>query len=324
MNAALEALGITKWFAVRQALCGVDLVVRPGELHGLLGPNGAGKTTLLRILLGLMRPDAGRVFLLGVARDSKGPLPDRVSGFVDTPAFYPYVSGRRNLTLLARLDGLDRAAVESRVDDVLEQVGLGGQADQGVAGYSSGMRQRLGIAAALLRSPRLLFLDEPTSSLDPAGAQVIRALARRCADEGAAVVLSSHDLAEIEDLCTAITVLNHGRVVFTGAVEDLRRRAPAAVHALATSDDFAALELAERFPALKVAPGPAGGLELGGDQDECDAFVVALGRGGIAVRALERRTRSLQSLFLELTGESDPGSPVRLRADDEAPAAVPA
>ena len=140
-----------------------------------------------------------------------------------------------------------------RVDRALEQIGLGPQADIAVAGYSAGMRQRLGLAAALLRSPRLLFLDEPTSSLDPAGARDVRAIARRLADEGAAVVLSSHDMAEVEELCAELTVINRGRVVFSGTVDELRQLAPAAVHVLRTSDDSAALDLASRQPGVRVA-----------------------------------------------------------------------
>jgi ABC-2 type transport system ATP-binding protein len=326
----LEANGITKRFGDRDALRGVDMRVRAGEVHGLLGPNGAGKTTLLRVLLGLMRPDAGSIRLFGALRDSSGSLPPHVAGFVDVPAFYPYLSGRRNLDLLQRLDDVvaprlgSRQAPQAAIEEVLDQVGLRVQAGDDVAGYSAGMRQRLGVAAALLRSPRLLLLDEPTNSLDPAGARLVRALARRRAEEGAAVLLSSHDLAEVEELCTVITVMNHGRVVFTGAVEDLRRLASAAVHVLTTSDDIAALELADRCHGLKVTPTADNGLQMAGDTAACDAFVVALGRAGIAVRALERRTRSLESLFFELTGDLDPGSSTtRVRSEHE-PAAVPA
>ena len=176
-----------------------------------------------------------------------------------------------------------------------------------MAGYSAGMRQRLGLAAALLRSPRLLFLDEPTSSLDPGGARDVRALARRLADEGAAVVLSSHDMAEVEELCAVLTVINRGRVVFSGTVDELRKLAPAAVHALRTSDDCAALDLASERPGVKVAPAADGGLEVSADIEALDAYVIALGCAGVAVRVLERRARSLESLFLELTGHDRRG-----------------
>src|SRR5215813_7543603 len=252
-RSALEALGVSKRYENRDALDGVDLIVQSGFLHGLLGPNGAGKTTLMRILLGLVRRNAGTVRLLGHDLDScAGRVPDGVAGFVETPAFYPYLSGRQNLSLLVALDGERMSRRDRRIGDALDQVGLGAQADAAVRGYSAGMRQRLGLAAALLRSPKLLFLDEPTSSLDPAAARHVRAVARQLADEGAAVVWSSHDMGEVEELCSTLTVINEGRVVFFGAVEQLRDRAPATLHALRTSNDAAALSLASCRRGLKV------------------------------------------------------------------------
>ena len=303
---ALEAIGVSKRYGSREALCGVDLIVRPGQLHGLLGPNGAGKTTLMRILLGLVRRDAGTVRLLGSRLDSTaGPVPDGVAGFVETPAFYPYLSARKNLALLARLDGNAKSRRSDNVDEILEHIGLAPHADIAVAGYSAGMRQRLGLAAALLRSPWLLFLDEPTSSLDPGGARDVRALARRLADAGAAVVWSSHDMAEVEELCATLTVINRGQVIFCGAIDELRDLAPAAVHALHTSDDRAALDLASRRPGVKVSSDGEGSLEVSADTEGLDAYVIALGQAGIAVRALESRVRSLESLFIEITGHAE-------------------
>jgi ABC-2 type transport system ATP-binding protein len=303
---ALEARGVAKRYEHREALCGIDLIVEPGSLHGLLGPNGAGKTTLLRVLLGLVRRDAGSVRLLG--RDfyfASAPLPDGVAGFVETPGFYPYLSGRKNLALFARLDGARASNTAARIEFALHQVGLGDRADATVSGYSAGMRQRLGIAAALLRSPRLLFLDEPTSSLDPAAARDVRALARSLADRGAAVVVSSHDMAEVEALCTTLTVIDRGRVVFAGSVDELRRRAPAETHALTTSDDRAALDLAHRRPGVRATVAHGGGLEVAADAASLDAYIIALGCRGIAVRSLNRRARSLESLFLDLTGNAE-------------------
>ena len=305
---AVQAAGIVKRYGDHEALCGVDLAARPGRLHGLLGPNGAGKTTLMRVLLGLVRRDAGSVQLLGSAVDSTaGPIPAGVAGFVETPAFYPYLSGRQNLALLDRLDGHPGSDRRARLDEALDALGLSAQANAAVAGYSAGMRQRLGLASALLRRPRLLFLDEPTSSLDPAGARELRAMARRFADEGAAVVLSSHDMAEVEELCTDLTVLNHGRVVFSGTVAELRSLAPAAIHVLHTSDDRAALGLRSTHPEVRVKAiqGEAGGLEVSAAVCALDAYVIALGCAGVAIRTLEHRVRSLESLFIELTGRTD-------------------
>jgi len=229
---------------------------------------------------------------------------------VETPAFYPYLTARQNLALLARLDRDNGSTRGDNVDDVLEQIGLAAQADRAVAGYSAGMRQRLGLAAALLRRPRLLLLDEPTSSLDPAGARDVRALVQRLADEGAAVVLSSHDMSEVEELCAELTIVNRGRVVFSGTVDDLRMLAPDAVHTLRTSDDRAALRLASERQGVGVTRAADDGLEVSADIEALDAYVIALGRAGVAVRALERHARSLESLFLELTAHDAAEEPL--------------
>jgi len=301
---ALDARGVSKSYGDRTALQRVDLVVPSGGLHGLLGANGAGKTTLLRVLLGLVRPDAGAIRLLGRQADATragASVPDGVAGFVETTGFYPYLSGRRNLELVGRLDGTSGA--KAAAGRALDQVGLTAQAESRVAGYSAGMRQRLGLASALMRSPRLLLLDEPTSSLDPAGARAVRAVIRRLADEGTAVVLSSHDMYEVEALCTTLTVLDHGRVMFAGAADQLRRLAPDSRHLLRTSDDAAAFTLAENRPGVTVAfAGDGSGLDVAADVADLDRYVIALAGAGIAVRGLEPRARSLETLFLNLTG----------------------
>jgi len=300
---ALEAYSVSKRFGHRHALSAVDLVVKPGQLHGVLGPNGAGKTTLLRILLGLVRRDVGTVRLLGCDQGpTAGPLPDGVAGFVETPAFYPYLSGRGNLELLARLDGCRSSEADTRIRRALTEVQLSAEADAPVSAYSAGMRQRLGFAALLLRSPQLVLLDEPTSSLDPARARDIRALAQRLASDGAAVVLSSHDLAEVEELCGAITVIDRGQILYSGSVDDLRACVPASVCFLRTNNDEAALAEALRRPELKGALAADAGLEVWGSREALDAYVITLGCAGIAIRELAHRSRSLESLFLELTG----------------------
>jgi ABC-2 type transport system ATP-binding protein len=311
--AALEVRNVHKRYGDRSALAGIDLTARYGRLHGLLGPNGAGKTTLMRVALGLVRPDEGIVRLLeSASRSTDGPIPEGVAGLVEAAAFYPYLSGRRNLALLARLDGIKKSDSRERIDHALEQVGLSAAADVAVAGYSAGMRQRLGLAGALLRRPRLLFLDEPTSSLDPAGARDIRALAQRLADEGVAIVWSSHDMAEVEELCAELTVIDRGRVVFSGMADELRRLAPPPMHTLQTSDDRAAVEIARQRPGVMVTAASAAddGLEVSASVEALDGYVIALGREGIAVRGLEQRARSLESLFLELTGQARAVEPV--------------
>jgi ABC-2 type transport system ATP-binding protein len=317
---AIEALGIAKRFGTRDALAGVNLLVYAGRLHGLLGPNGAGKTTLMRVLLGLMRADAGSVRLLGRPTAFGEPLAGEVAGFVETPGFYPYLSGEENLDLLVRLDTkrtpppaearFSRTSRRARRDHVratLAQVGLDAT-EAPVGGYSAGMRQRLGIAAALLRSPKLLFLDEPTSSLDPAGARDVRALIRQLLDKGTTVVLSSHVMNEVEELCSDLTVIDAGCVVFAGTIDDLRKRAPAATYAMRTSDDIAALEISRWHPAVRVRRAADGThLEVAVDGGALDAYVIALGQARVAVRLLEPRVRSLESLFFDLTGEPGAG-----------------
>jgi ABC-2 type transport system ATP-binding protein len=308
--AAIEVRSIRKRYDDRDVLTDVSLLVRPGCLHGLLGPNGAGKTTLMRVMLGLIQSDAGSVHLLGApVRSTTDPLAPGVAGYVETPSFYPYLSGRRNLSLLARLDDCPSSERRARVELALSQAGLSTRGDTLVSGYSAGMRQRLGLAAALLRSPKALLLDEPTSSLDPGAARDVRLLVKSLAEQGTAVVLSSHDMAEVEELCDSLTVINHGHVVYSGSVEELRMRAPAALHLLHTSDDAAALAVAPGVRGLKVRPSGTGeeGLEVAGDTAALDSYTIALGQAGIALRSLERRTRSLESLFLELTGDR-PGS----------------
>ena len=216
--------GLTKRFETTCAVNGVNLALGEGEIRGLLGPNGAGKTTLLRMLLGLVRADGGTIELFGRRLGGQDWLAsDGVAGFVEEPSFYPYLSGRANLEVLAELDG---PGARGRVNDVLEQVELAGRAGDRVGGYSSGMRQRLGIAAALMRSPRLLLLDEPTSALDPAGARLVIGLLRRLSRDGVGVLLSSNKIEEVERVCDSFTVLSRGRVVWDGSTERMRAEAP--------------------------------------------------------------------------------------------------
>jgi ABC-2 type transport system ATP-binding protein len=215
----VEVRGLVKRYGALAAVDGVDLTVNAGDVYGYLGPNGAGKTTSLRMMLGLIRPTAGAVRLFGRDPTVSVHALERVAGFVEAPTFYPYLTGRRNLELLAAYDG--RGARE-RIDRSLELVELSGRAGDRVGGYSHGMRQRLGIAAALLRDPRLLLLDEPTTGLDPGGMRDMRALIRRLASEGITIMLSSHLLAEVEEVCNRVAIIRSGKVVYEGEIAALR------------------------------------------------------------------------------------------------------
>jgi ABC-2 type transport system ATP-binding protein len=300
---AVSVIGLAKRYGQVQALSGVDLQVQAGEIRGLLGPNGAGKTTLLRLLFGLARPDAGEIKLLGRAVNPvDGPPLEGIAGFVEDPSFYPYLSGRANLELLARLDDGPSAHT---LDEALARVGLGVRGRDRVSGYSTGMRQRLGIAAALLRSPRVLLLDEPTSGLDPAGARAVGGLLRELAEQGVAVLLSSHLIGEVESICDGFTVLRGGAVVWTGSAAQLRAQAPASAYALATSDDAIALRIAEQHPGIRPGRLREGGLAITVDTGSLDRFVLALAGSGVAVRRLELLVSPLESMFFALTGDTD-------------------
>ena len=307
---AARTTRLVKRFGDATAVDEVSLSLSPGEVRGLLGPNGAGKTTLLRMLLGLVRPDAGIIELLGQTLDGSGSRPlQGIGGFVEEPAFYPYLSGRANLRLCARLDGAPggrggRGEIDAAVEHALDRVGLERRGNDRVAGYSTGMRQRLGIAAALLRSPRLLLLDEPTSGLDPAGARAVASLVRELAADGVAVLLSSHQIGELERVCTSFTFLRGGRVVWDGTAAELDEQAPACAFELSTSDDAGALRLATEHDGLRAQLSPRGGIVLTVRPGVLDGFVLALGDMRIAVRRLELRVSPLESMFFALTADA--------------------
>ena len=298
MTAAVDVLGLRKAYGGLVALDGVNLTVTAGTVHGLLGPNGAGKTTLLRVLLGLVRADAGTVQLLGRDATAAGNRLDAVAGFVDAPRMWPYLTGRRTLELLAALDDGDGAGL---IDEVLDLVGLSDRADSKVRGWSTGMRQRLGLAAALLRDPQLLILDEPTSGLDPAGIADLHALLLRLASQGVTVLVSSHNLAEVQAVCTEVTVLARGTVRFSGPLDQLPITFGIGAHLLRTSDDAAAIAALTNHPDVALAETSPLGFLVRADQVALDAFVVAIAATGIAVRLLQPDSDPLVQAFLELT-----------------------
>ena len=290
--------GLVKRYGEILAVDHVDLTVERGDVFGYLGPNGAGKTTSLRMMLGLIRPTEGSVQLFGrdPLRDGARAL-DGVAGFVEGPRFYPYLSGRRNLRLLADYDDGDS---RSRIGEVLELVELTDRAKDKVGGYSHGMRQRLGIAAALLRSPRLLLLDEPTTGLDPAGMRDMRDLVRRLAGDGLTVLLSSHLLGEVEELCNRVAIIQKGRVVYQGALRELLAGA-ASGYRLRTPEPDRARAVCLAQAGVEKVTSADGEVRFQADEDSVGALSIALGQARIAVTALVPETASLEELFLDLT-----------------------
>jgi ABC-2 type transport system ATP-binding protein len=295
----ISTTGLVKRYRDIVAVNGVDLTVERGDVFGYLGPNGAGKTTLLRMLLGLIRPTAGSAKLFG-----RDPLVDGVraldgvAGFVEGPRFYSYLSGRRNLELLADYDG---DGARSRIDGVLEIVELRDRAKDRVGGYSHGMRQRLGIAASLLRQPRLLLLDEPTTGLDPAGMRDMRDLVRRLAGEGITILLSSHLLNEVEDLCNRVAIIRKGSIVYDGPLKELLATAATGYRLRVTDPERARVVLLSQTGVDGVSLGD-GQLRFTADEDAVARAAISLGQARIGITALIPETASLEELFLGLTG----------------------
>ena len=307
---AVRARGITKSYGDVIALDGVDLDVVPGQVHGLIGPNGAGKTTLLGLILGLAVADGGTLEILGHPVRQTLALPDGVAGFVGGPGLYPSLTARRNLVALASLRGEGAGGVAGALD----LVGLTDVADDRVRGFSLGMRQRLGLAAALLTRPRLLVLDEPANGLDPAGVRHVHRVLLRLAADGTSIILSSHQMDDLAALCGEVTLLAAGRVVFSGPVAKLAAESGDLDHRLRTGDPATARRIAAGTPGVRVLPGDAV-LERRDDRTllvrasvpALDDLVERLVRGGVAVRELAPVVAPLEAAFLALTEAAAPG-----------------
>ncbi len=301
----VKARGLVKRYKEVLAVDHIDLNVQAGDVYGFLGPNGAGKTTTLRMALGLITPTEGTVELFGrdPLREGARAL-QGVAGFVEAPRFYPYMTGRKNLELLAALDG---EGASERIEEVLTIVELAPRAKHKVGGYSHGMRQRLGIAAALLRRPRLLILDEPATGLDPAGMRDMRLLIRRLADEGITVLLSSHQLPEVQELCDRVAIVDRGRVVYEGALADLRRQGGAG-YRLRTTDDTRALEVIRGRQGIEHPLAGEHGIAFQAQESDVGALSLALGAAGVGILALNPELATLEDLFFRLT-ESDGAEP---------------
>ncbi|WP_046732976.1 ABC transporter ATP-binding protein [Streptomyces humi] len=307
---AVRARGITKCFGDVVALDGVDLDVTQGQIHGLVGPNGAGKTTLLGLLLGLAAADGGRLEILGTPVERALTAPDGVAGFVDAPGLYPSLTARQNLAALAALRGL--ATGPAGIDDVLGEVGLTDVADDKARGFSLGMRQRLGLAAALLTRPRLLVLDEPSNGLDPSGKRHVHGVLGRLAADGTAVVLSSHRMDDLEALCSEVTILATGRVVFSGPLGKLAAENRELDYRLRTSDAGTARRIAGDTTGIRIVDDSgirqdADVLVVRGLVPALDELVTKVVRAGVAVRELAPVVSPLEAAFLALTEHQEAG-----------------
>jgi ABC-2 type transport system ATP-binding protein len=313
--APVEVRGLVKRYGELTAVAGVDLTVNTGDVYGYLGPNGAGKTTSLRMMLGLIRPSDGSVRLFGRDPMETVRALDGVAGFVEAPTFYPYMTGRRNLELLAGFDG---GEASGRIDQALATVELSDRARDRVGGYSHGMRQRLGIAAALLRAPKLLLLDEPATGLDPAGMRDMRLLIRRLADEGMTVLLSSHLLTEVEEVCNRVAIVRTGRIVYEGEIAELKSSAGTS-YRLSTTDDQRALAVCGAQPGIANARLESGRISFTADEQSVAELSQALIEAGALIRSLAPQTVNLEDLFFSLTEGSDtdgsPAAPIREHAE---------
>jgi ABC-2 type transport system ATP-binding protein len=303
---AVRARGIEKYFGEVVALDGIELEVERGQIHGLVGPNGAGKTTLLGLLLGLAVADKGSLQILGTPVGRALAAPDGVTGFVDGPGLYPSLTARKNLAALAALQGRDPRT--AGIDEVLAEVGLTDVADDRVRGFSLGMRQRLGLASALLSKPRLLVLDEPSNGLDPAGKRQVHGVLTRLASEGTAVVMSSHRMDDLETLCSEVTILSTGRVVFSGPLSKLAAENGELEYRLLTSDPESARKLAGETVGIHTADA-AGGVPqdwfvVRAEVPALDGLVTRLVQAGIAIRELAPVVSPLEAAFLALTDQA--------------------
>jgi ABC-type multidrug transport system ATPase subunit len=292
----IETRDLSKRYGERiVAVDRLALRVRRGEVYGFLGPNGAGKTTTLRMLLGLVRPTSGSALVLGASPGSPEGLA-HIGALIETPTFYPFLSGWDNLRVLARHAGV----TETRIEAALEEVQLTARADDRFRTYSLGMKQRLGIAAALLKNPELLILDEPTNGMDPAGMAEMRTFIRSLGRGRRTVLLSSHLMTEVEQICDRVGVISRGTLVGEGTVEELRGRESLWLRA-------EPLEQAERLlktlQAVEQVARIDGGLRIAADPAAASAINRALVEAGIAVSELRPDRASLEKVFLELTQE---------------------
>lgn len=297
MNVAIQIQGLTKDFGTLKAVDGLTVDIQQGGIVGLLGPNGAGKSTTIRMLLGLIRPTSGTATVLGESIEHPGKYMEHVGALIETPAFYPKLSGETNLRTLAALDGQSNA----RIDEVLEIVKLGSRRGDRVSEYSLGMKQRLGIAASLLRDPDILILDEPMNGLDPAGIVEIRTLLRDLAQQGKTILVSSHLLSEVQAVADQVVIIDKGRLIFEGDLASLLEEAAhEVVIAPEDLDDIATLAGALEQAGYS-ATIDGGELHVAGAVDAPAKLNRLAFDNNIVLAELRVRDEDLEAVFLRLT-----------------------
>ena len=296
--------GLTKRYGKIVAVNGLSMEVRRGHVYGLLGPNGSGKTTTMGMLLGLVRPTSGSFNLFGSSDGHRDAL-HRIGSVVETPAFYPYLSGRQNL---AYFQGISGRGEPSELDELLERVGLASRGGDRFQTYSLGMKQRLGLAYAMLGDPELLFLDEPTNGMDPEGMAEVRELVRGLGTSGRTVLLSSHLLHEVEQVCDSVTIISRGKLIAQGSVADLLRARRREQVRVRTTDDDRAREPLSVLEWVEDVAVEAGSLLVTAPIARSGDLTSALSRADVSVTEMAPVKTSLEEYFLDVTGDDSEGA----------------
>ncbi|MBR5058763.1 MAG: ABC transporter ATP-binding protein [Clostridiales bacterium] len=299
---ALQIMNVTKTFGKKTAVDNVSFDLFPGEVFGFLGPNGAGKTTIIKMIMGFFRPDEGTIIINGFNRRTHYEAAmSSIGGIVENPEMYNTLSARLNLQMYARLhDGVTK----ERIDEVLELVGLSDRADEPIKKYSLGMKQRIGLAQALLHKPKVLILDEPTNGLDPAGIHLLRDILTHCAhEEGVAVMVSSHLLSEIQLMCDRIGIINHGKLLQICSIEDFVNQAQSAsVYRIKTSNPAKAKEILSAKYNNKITNVNDDTLDIEIEEEQINECVRTLVASGSDILGVQKLESSLEEAFLEITG----------------------
>lgn len=301
VQTALRIQNATKTFGKKVAVDHVSFDLIPGEVFGFLGPNGAGKTTLIKMVMGFVRPDEGTIIINGFDRKTHyEQAMSSIGGIVENPEMYANLTARLNLKMYARLHD---HVPDSRIDEVLELVGLQDRADEAVKKYSLGMKQRIGLAQALLHKPKVLILDEPTNGLDPAGIHLLRDILKRCAhEEGVAVMVSSHLLSEMQLMCDRIGIINHGKLLQICSIDELMTQTKTSSYRIKTSDPAKAKEILRPDYEAKISNLTSDTLDIEIDESQINECVRILVNAGSDILGVQKVESSLEEAFLEITG----------------------